>query len=89
MNEENPTISSAFTDKQGKFSISTYEQADGVPVGSYVLTFEWGQWNMMSMQYGGPDKLNGKYSDPKTSEVRFEVKAGEPTDLGTIKLTTN
>jgi hypothetical protein len=78
-----PTESATFTDKDG-----TYQKGDGVPVGSYVLTFNWGQWNLMSMQYGGPDKLNGKYSDPKTSTIKFDVKEGQPTDLGTIQLTT-
>ena len=36
---EHPTFSSAITDESGKFSISTYEAADGVPEGEYVLTF--------------------------------------------------
>jgi 5-hydroxyisourate hydrolase-like protein (transthyretin family) len=88
MDREAPTKSSAFTDEEGKFEIATYEASDGMPAGDYVLTFEWGQWNMISASYGGPDKLNGRYMDPKTSEVKFTVKDGEPTDLGTIELTT-
>ncbi|HUT89170.1 MAG TPA: hypothetical protein VMY37_06725 [Thermoguttaceae bacterium] len=85
---EHPTTSSAVTDKEGKFEIATYEAADGVPEGDYVLTFMWGQWNMHSMTYGGPDKLNGRYSDPESSEVRFTVEEGKPVDLGKIDLTT-
>ena len=77
----------AFTDEEGKFEISTYESSDGVPAGEYALTFMWGKWNM-SGSYGGPDKLNDRYTDPKTSEVKVTVKDGEPTDLGTIELTT-
>jgi 5-hydroxyisourate hydrolase-like protein (transthyretin family) len=88
MDRQNPTKSSAFTDEDGKFEISTYEKSDGMPEGDYVLTFQWGQWNMISASYGGPDKLNGRYMDPAESEVKFTVKAGEPTDLGTIELTT-
>jgi hypothetical protein len=88
IDREAPTLSSAFTDEEGKFEISTYEKSDGIPVGDYVLTFEWREWQQISASYGGPDKLNERYMDPKTSEVKFTVKAGEPTDLGTIELTT-
>ncbi len=88
LDKENPTFSSAFTDEQGRFAISTYEKADGVPEGEYVLTFEWGQWDFVSGQYGGPDKLKGRYKDPATSKIRFKVEAGKPTNLGRIELTT-
>ena len=84
---QDPTESSTFTDAEGKFEIATYQSGDGVPVGSYVLTFQWGERNLISFQYGG-DKFNGKYSDPKTSTIKFDVQEGQPTDLGTIELTT-
>lgn len=82
-----PTVSSAFTGPDGKFSISTYESGDGVPAGDYVLTFMWGELNALSGRYGGPDKLKGRYAEPKKSEVRFKVEPGQPTDLGRIELT--
>jgi 5-hydroxyisourate hydrolase-like protein (transthyretin family) len=87
MDTENPTTSSAFTDAEGKFEISTYKAADGVPAGDYVLTFKMGKMNVMARSYEG-DKFKGRYADPKTSEVKFTVKDGEPNDLGTITLTT-
>ncbi|MDD4271025.1 MAG: hypothetical protein PHO07_02475 [Pirellulales bacterium] len=82
-----PTVSSAFTGEDGGFSISTYESGDGVPAGDYVLTFMWGQKEAFSGRYGGPDKLNNRYTDPKDAPVRFTVEAGKPTDLGRIELT--
>lgn len=82
-----PTTISSFTDKEGKFSISTYESDDGAPEGDYKLTFKWGQWGMNG-RYGGPDKLNDRYTDPEKSEIAVTVKKGEPIDLGTIQLTT-
>lgn len=88
MDKQNPTVSSAFTEEDGKFSISTYEKSDGIPAGDYILTFYWGKRNLVSMGYGGPDKLKGRYKDPKTSKIRVTVKAGEPTDLGRIDLKT-
>ena len=84
-----PTVSQAFTDKDGRFSLSTYVQGDGVPEGDYVLTFMWGQLNLISMNYGGPDKLKGKYRSAEESKVRFTVtESNEPLDLGDIELTT-
>lgn len=83
---ENPTISSTYTDATGKFEISTYNKGDGVPEGDYTLTVRWGKLNAMTMSYDG-DKFNGKYSEEK-SDIKFTVTAGEPTDLGTIPLTT-
>ncbi|MBI2481883.1 MAG: hypothetical protein HYV60_25520 [Planctomycetia bacterium] len=84
---QQPTFSSATTDESGKFSVSTYDAGDGVPVGEYVLTFTWGEFNVVSRSMEG-DKLNGKHSDPKTSEHKVTVVAGTPTDMGRIELTT-
>jgi hypothetical protein len=70
----------------GTFEISTYQQGDGVPNGEYVLTIVWGKLNLMTRTYGGPDKLKGAYSDPKTSKFTFKVSGG-PVDLGPLDLT--
>lgn len=88
MDEQHPTYSQSETKEDGSFAISTYESGDGVPAGDYVITFVWQDFNLMSRQYGGPDKLNKRYNDPKTSEFKVTVKEGEPTDMGTIALTT-
>lgn len=83
-----PVTVSAFTDAEGKFTIGTYDGADGAPVGEYKLTFLWGAINLMTGRYEGPDKLNDRYSDPAKSEFPVTVKEGSETDLGAIKLTT-
>lgn len=89
LDPEQPTVSQAFTDADGRFSLSTYVQGDGVPEGEYVLTFMWGQMNLISMNYGGPDKLKGRYQSAQDSNVRFTVqKSKEKMDLGDIELTT-
>ncbi len=90
VNGPTPTHStpSSFSDKEGKFALTTYESGDGVPVGEYKVTFKWGQINLMSGRYEG-DKFKGKYADPGTSEVSIQVtESSEPVDLGTIDLTT-
>lgn len=79
--------SSTFTRDDGTFEISTYEKSDGVPEGEYVLTFQWGEMNLITRTMTG-DKLGGRYSDPKQSKFRFKVEKGKPVDLGRIELTT-
>lgn len=88
MDTENPTVSSAFTDKDGKFSISTYEKGDGIPAGTYTLTVTWGTFNAITMSYGG-DKLKGKYADPETSGILVTVEPGVQTPPLKLELTTD
>ena len=89
LDAEHPTFSQTETKEDGTFEISTYESGDGVPAGDYVLTFAWQEFNLFDRSYSGPDKLNNRYSDPKTSQFKVTVKEGDaPTDLGEIKLTT-
>ena len=52
------------------------------------MTFYWGTNKPLRGRYEGPDKLDGRYDDPKTSQVKFTVKEGTPTDLERIELTT-
>ena len=81
---------SAFTDKEGNFSIGTYDKGpagDGAPDGEYKVTFQWGQINLMGGGRYGGDKFEGKYANADESEHSVTV-AGQPVDLGTIELTT-
>jgi hypothetical protein len=88
MDQEHPTFSQGATDADGNFTIATYAAGDGVPAGEYVLVFTWQDFNVMSRSYVGPDKLNGRYSDPKTSTIKLAVLEGKPLDMGVIELTT-
>ena len=88
IDEKQPTMSQTFSGQEGKFSLSTYEQGDGVPEGEYALTFFWGQIDPRSMQFTGPDKLNDRYSDPEKSTFKVTVEKGKPVDLGRIELST-
>ncbi len=88
LDKANPTSSSALTDEDGTFAISTYYEGDGVPEGDYVLTFFWGINRPMRGRYDGPDKLNERYDDPARSTFKFSVESGTPTDLGRLDLTT-
>lgn len=82
------TSSSAYTKPDGSFSIGTYEAGDGAPPGQYRLTFMWGQINLLSGRYEGPDKLNDRYSEPEDSLFSVTVENGTENNLGEIALTT-
>lgn len=85
MDKDLPSTSSAMTDQNGKFFVSTYEAGDGAPEGEYTVTFSWGQINRISMQYEG-DKFKGKYSSPDNSKFQIKVEKGKPVDMGRIEL---
>ena len=82
------TVATTYTDAQGKFEVASYTPGDGVPEGDYMVTFLWGELNIISRSYGGPDKLNDRYKSPQESKVKFTAKKGTPVDLGKIELTT-
>ena len=88
MDAKMPTVSQSVTKDDGKFEISTYGQSDGVPEGEYTLTFMWGKLDLLHGGYGGPDKLKGRYKDPKASKWQFKVEKGKPVAPLKIELTT-
>lgn len=88
LDNEHPTVTGCVTGENGVFALSTYVTGDGVPVGDYALTYVWGDFNLISMSYGGKDKLNKRYSKPDDSITKFNAKEGAAIDLGEIALTT-
>ncbi len=86
MDKKFPTAPQGQTIADGKLIISTYAEGDGLPEGDYTITFTWQEFNPVSRSYTGPDKLNKRYADPKSSKVTAKVKG--PVDLGEIQLTT-
>jgi hypothetical protein len=62
-------------DENGAFAISTYVSGDGAAAGEYIITIEWRERSgLLKNDYGGPDRLQGRYSDRKTSKFRFKVE---------------
>ena len=85
---DQPTFPNGYTDAAGRPVISTYANGDGAPVGEYRVTFFWGQVNPLSMSYGGPDRLGGRYQDAAQSQVLLRVTGQGGNDLGVVDLTT-
>ena len=73
------------TDGERKFALATYEAGDGLPNGTYKLTFVWEEVSLV-FQTKKIDQLGGAYADPKKSEISVTVDGGKKVDLGTIDL---
>jgi len=55
----------------GAFRLSTYDPNDGAPAGEYYVSVIWPTDGRED-----EDKLNGRYRDPKTSQLTATVKEG-------------
>ena len=91
--DPHPVQPSAIVDADGSFELHSYvvqDRAlkDGAPAGQYQVSCIWYPPDLQ--QYLGrmenlPDKLQGKYADPKKSGLRAEVREG-PTELPPFEL---
>ncbi|MCI0682648.1 MAG: metallophosphoesterase [Gemmataceae bacterium] len=69
-------VGDAFAEGDGAFAMSTYKAFDGLPTGQYAASVTLRQPFFDLTGKAGPNRLPAKYADPKTSDLRFEVKAG-------------
>lgn len=74
---------STMTDKDGKFELTTYTSSDGLPEGTYTLSFKW-----IEPGFVPKDKFKGAYADPKKSKFQVTVEDGKESDLGVIELSS-
>lgn len=84
-----PLLPSGKANEEGVYQLTTYEGADGAPVGDYIITVEWPDpaWRPPG---GGlppppPDRLMGRFADPKASQLSATVVEGE-NQVATIAL---
>ena len=61
------------TDKQGRFTISTYGEGDGAPQGEYQIMMIWVDKN--SKEESSPDKFYGWF-DAVNSKIMVQIKDG-------------
>jgi hypothetical protein len=78
------------TDKDGKFTLSTFKELDGAPAGEYVAIFQWpeqsgGIFNRSIMD--GRDRLGGAYYNKDTSQIHVTIEK-QPTNLPRFELKT-
>jgi hypothetical protein len=87
-----PARPTAGTRADGSFELNTYLPKDrvlkhGAPAGTYVVTCFWlpPDAGSVGAGKGAPDKLQGKYTDPKKSKLRVEIPA-HATELPPFEL---
>jgi hypothetical protein len=74
--EPYPLVPQGVTGEDGTFTLSTYRNGDGAFAAEYVVTFLWQGRRVDEngeSHYFGPDKLQGRYSDPAKSPFTFRV----------------
>ena len=72
------------TQDGGKFSLSTYQNGDGIPAGEYVLEFKW----INQLLSGEEDRFGGYYSNVRSPFMKIQVEENQDVDLGEIDLRT-
>lgn len=72
----------ATVEADGSFRLSTYKLHDGAPPGRYAVTVLWPS-DAVKGEDGtpmGPDRLKGRYADPKNTPLQVELRAA-PNEL--------
>jgi hypothetical protein len=72
--------------EDGTFSMTTYVQHDGAPVGEYAVTITWIRPKKTPLDREGPDLLDGRYADALKSEIRFTVEKKAQNEVPEIRL---
>jgi hypothetical protein len=68
----------------GAFRLTTFTTGDGAPPGHYFLIVRWPGKPKPGHELG-PDRLQGRYADPKKPAREIEITSG-PNELGRIEL---
>jgi hypothetical protein len=72
--------------EDGKFTLTTYKEGDGAPVGEYVITITWETPKKTPFDTEGKDQLGGRYANPERSKLRFTVEKKPDNEVPPIKL---
>jgi hypothetical protein len=92
--DKRPIQPSAIVQADGSFELKSFvlddrTLKDGAPAGQYQVSCVWYPPDLqkyVNAMLPLPDRLNGKYSDPKTSGLKAEVRE-QPTELPPFELT--
>jgi hypothetical protein len=75
----------AIVGADGSFSLTTFVTDDGAPAGAYALTISWPAAPRQRFASEGPDRLHGRFSDPRRPVRQVQIVPGN-NDLGRIDL---
>jgi len=78
----------ATVDEKGAFTPSSFKPDDGLPEGEYAVTVIWPDsaktGSLIRSGEGGgngPDRLQGRYNDPKNPQLTVRIHKGEVNKL--------
>lgn len=76
LNDPDPRAAHPFgqADSSGVFVLTTRRTQDGAPAGEYAVTLEWRRPKSNPFDREGPDRLQGRYSDARTTQLRARVE---------------
>jgi hypothetical protein len=83
---EDPTKPAAHVDEKGTFELTTYVEGDGAPAGEYAVTILLVPPKKGPLDTQAPDRLKGKYANPKDSKIRVTVEKKELNEVPEIRL---
>jgi hypothetical protein len=70
---ETPLSPSAVTEDDGSFRLMSFDPDDGAPAGDYQVTIIY-PMSRFNKNMNGIDRLKGKFSNPKTSQLTAKVE---------------
>jgi hypothetical protein len=66
----------AIVQTDGSFRLTTFKAEDGAPAGTYAVTVTWPSPPKRRFDSEGPDRLQGRYADPRRAVRQVEVRQG-------------
>jgi hypothetical protein len=84
--EADPNKPRGYVEEDGSFHLTTYREHDGAPEGEYIVTVEWRTPRKTPFDPEGDDRLQGRYSNPKTSKLSVKVEKGAENVLPPIQV---
>jgi hypothetical protein len=73
-------------DENGRFTLTTYVNGDGAPIGDYRITITWPTPKKTPFDPEGGDQLRGRYAHPERSLHLFTVENKPDNEVPTIRL---
>jgi len=78
VNEDELSPAYATVQEDGSFELSTYGTHDGAEAGNYIVTITWIEEEKVDGEsIVRPDRLGGRYGNPKKSTLKATITAGE------------
>jgi hypothetical protein len=84
--DERTVVPTAWTQEDGSFVLTTFKSGDGAPAGDYEVKLLWPQYRR-PRGGDGPDRLQGRFADPKRSQLRAHIEAQNDNELPPFEIT--